>query len=131
MENRLYRLINNFGSPYSDERETYSDYLDFQEALKDYKDIIADNISIDRAERYEMEPYFIISDEAESNPGGEWRWCRMRTNDGEFCNIRIEPIQAHEAEYFASEDIKAKYDAIYGFGNDSTSLFTRLFKRKK
>ncbi|TWT00992.1 hypothetical protein [Planomicrobium sp. CPCC 101079] len=132
MENTLYRLITSTEDSSIIEKETYCDYLDYEEALLNYNKTIEFKISGDGTAGPFMEKYFLINNDYESNPSGQWHRCELKNEEGSIVTMRIEPIQFYEAEYFASKDIEARYKAIYGENDkNSFSFFTKLFKRKR
>ncbi len=128
MENVLYRLITSTADPSVPREESYANYLDYEEALACYNnEIESRTFNADASKKL----YSVITNEYESNPNGQWHWCNLKSDEGNVFTIKIEPIHFFEAEYFASEDIKARYTAIYGTGDNSSNFFARLFKRKK
>lgn len=115
MSETMYRVVYQMKFMYDDETtEKIADYFEYEEALEDYKDMIKYQTDIVRAADYEEEPFYLVKEESESNPGGNWHWCNLRNADGDIYNIRIEPINYMEARYFASEEIRHKFEALYG-----------------
>ncbi|TWT28383.1 hypothetical protein [Planomicrobium sp. CPCC 101110] len=131
MENILYRLTTSTEEPSAKGKETHLDYLDYEEALSCYNKAIESKTSGEADVQAFEKPYLLVKNDYESNPRGQWHWCNLKNEEGALFTMRIEPIHFFEAEYFASEDIEERYKAIYGYKENSSSFFTRLFKRRK
>ncbi|PSL41902.1 hypothetical protein B0H99_101148 [Planomicrobium soli] len=131
MENTLYRLIMSNENLSAKEKETFIDFLDYEEALSSYNKTIKSKTSGDEPAESVKESFLLVRDDYESNMSGQWHWCNLKSEKGDVFAMRIEPIQFFEAEYFASKDIETRYKAIYGTKGNSKNFFTRLFRWKK